>query len=560
MPSSPSRHPSASSLSQTAEVTRNMKLWLQARLGNTTRLQSSSEIPLINLAVNTFHLKAQHLLLGAENVAPSYLPSRVALVVDEFYVSQMLKLKKALADNLRSTLERLHERTSCSIRSVAPQLLNMYVTRGQNAAEVLRQRILDRTRLYIAAQRNVIDGKRGFNADCKPFLSLCFVSNAYPSTIAREQIATLTGMSVDQITNWFQNQRNRRKREGRGLARPAPSQDAAQTIDHLFRSWDHSSELEDDDDELSDDETVVDEDEDGVDNDVFFTASHGSQVFPTKYVWVADATLLPPFQQFSTMMWPSRATRSQVSDAKPDFDELCTLFSQLKLDGKRSAKHAPQPRKSSLRETLGQTLTKVLHLCTGRHPAYVPPSQSHLLPAYTPPSSTSSSKETPQKSPKKRSGFPKRVPRSAPSHYPRSESTAPTSSSPSRTSSIRSVASSTITLGASRASSVVSDDTCSSDGLAKPPSIFSDLPSDFPIIAEPGFNYEIGLGSMDNNLGLMGGSLGSMDSGLEALFNDEQQWGEFISQLLADSSAKTNEWDWTVDQPLLDSELPPMPF
>lgn len=164
MPSSPSRHPSASSLSQTAEVTRNMKLWLQARLGNTTRLQSSSEIPLINLAVNTFHLKAQHLLLGAENVAPSYLPSRVALVVDEFYVSQMLKLKKALADNLRSTLERLHERTSCSIRSVAPQLLNMYVTRGQNAAEVLRQRILDRTRLYIAAQRNVIDGKRGFNA------------------------------------------------------------------------------------------------------------------------------------------------------------------------------------------------------------------------------------------------------------------------------------------------------------------------------------------------------------------------------------------------------------
>lgn len=65
----------------------------------------------------------------------------------------------------------------------------------------------------------------------------------------------------------FQNQRNRRKREGQELARPNPSQDASHSIKNLFRSWDNLLDTQDNDDDLSDDETVVDEEED-LNNDV----------------------------------------------------------------------------------------------------------------------------------------------------------------------------------------------------------------------------------------------------------------------------------------------------
>ncbi|KAG6819101.1 hypothetical protein H0H93_015466 [Arthromyces matolae] len=103
--------------------------------------------------------------------------------------------------------------------------------------------LIDRTRIWaedaFASVRASIDDvkpssttstpekKRVFNHEYTPFLEKYFDFNAYPSAPDRAMLARKSMMSPRQIEVWFQNHRNRAKKEGRALrrlpSRPAPS-------------------------------------------------------------------------------------------------------------------------------------------------------------------------------------------------------------------------------------------------------------------------------------------------------------------------------------------------
>nr|AIN76768.1 HD2 mating type protein [Volvariella volvacea] len=62
-----------------------------------------------------------------------------------------------------------------------------------------------------------------FNHDYVPMLEKYFEHNAYPSACDRLTLAKKSGMTPRQIEVWFQNHRNRAKKEGRQLRRLNPS-------------------------------------------------------------------------------------------------------------------------------------------------------------------------------------------------------------------------------------------------------------------------------------------------------------------------------------------------
>ncbi|PFH44845.1 hypothetical protein AMATHDRAFT_72168 [Amanita thiersii Skay4041] len=67
----------------------------------------------------------------------------------------------------------------------------------------------------------IVKRKPTFKTEYTPLLEKYFRQNAYPSASDRATLARETNMTVRQIEVWFQNHRNRAKREGRELRRRA---------------------------------------------------------------------------------------------------------------------------------------------------------------------------------------------------------------------------------------------------------------------------------------------------------------------------------------------------
>lgn len=156
---------SSSSKPAIAGIARNLRVWAQTRLPQAPNHRTTSELPLIKYAVESFHLKAQSMLQSID--VPSYLPPKSSHRIQTFYTSHIIKLKQDLADELRFTLEKMHRHSSGSLRSVAQAMVAAYVLRSQKISSAFHQRIADYTRAYVTSQQfsqNVVDSRRGFNA------------------------------------------------------------------------------------------------------------------------------------------------------------------------------------------------------------------------------------------------------------------------------------------------------------------------------------------------------------------------------------------------------------
>ncbi|KAF8898998.1 hypothetical protein BD779DRAFT_1666745 [Infundibulicybe gibba] len=91
---------------------------------------------------------------------------------------------------------------------------------------------VERARRFLDAQK---DGKsqtakpnRGFNQEYRPLLEKYFESNPYPSALDRALLARKSMMTARQIEVWFQNHRNRARKEGRIVRRIPPSEQSPQ--------------------------------------------------------------------------------------------------------------------------------------------------------------------------------------------------------------------------------------------------------------------------------------------------------------------------------------------
>ncbi|KAJ8516112.1 hypothetical protein ONZ45_g6531 [Pleurotus djamor] len=143
-------------------------------------------------------------------------------------------ISKKVADAFRSRCNQLQALVNdrlCEMQhrcspSVQP-LLRSYLQNFYNEnvdefkAELLRSIEQHRSKFTVAHNKSA--NKPLFNSDFVPFLEKYFEFNAYPSAADRILMAKKSMMTPRQIEVWFQNHRNRARKEGKCLPRLHPS-------------------------------------------------------------------------------------------------------------------------------------------------------------------------------------------------------------------------------------------------------------------------------------------------------------------------------------------------
>ncbi|KAF4604956.1 hypothetical protein EYR40_003739 [Pleurotus pulmonarius] len=267
--------------------------------------------------------------------------------------------------------------------------------------------------------------KASFNHDYAPVLEKYFEYNAYPSVADRALMARKSMMTERQIEVWFQNHRNRARKDGKPLTRLRASDllpsdvsfdSLGDTMSDLLRPANERLMMEQLDNE--------DDDSDGIQSlalslNVATTSRAGSVdselgtsaptaspqepirdplnpltppfAYPALYVpqlhTFLDATSRPAASTFSHPTWARQAstTRSKSSAklCRRDIDAFADLFARLNVregvqkQGHRRIAPLPQSRNSPV---LGQqryaspaaTYAITTILCPGRHPAFIP--------------------------------------------------------------------------------------------------------------------------------------------------------------------------------------------
>ncbi|KAF9502395.1 hypothetical protein BDN71DRAFT_37447 [Pleurotus eryngii] len=275
----------------------------------------------------------------------------------------------------------------------------------------------------LPSKPNSTPNKPWFNHDYVPALEKYFEYNAYPSAADRALMARKSMMTNRQIEVWFQNHRNRARKDGKPLARlhssePLPSDVSFDSLDatmgDLIRPESERREIEQqresEDDESGGIEALVfslgldsSSPTDSVDGE------HGSPkltqqlpqpqtnplnapappfAYPAPYVPQAQSFLDAPTQHpsltFPKPQWARQPanTRINLPLARRDIDHLTDLFVRLtvresvKKQGRRRTAAMPQSSSptASQRRWMSTAATCAITtiLCPGRHPAFIP--------------------------------------------------------------------------------------------------------------------------------------------------------------------------------------------
>nr|UWI70524.1 homeodomain mating-type A2 [Pleurotus eryngii] len=263
--------------------------------------------------------------------------------------------------------------------------------------------------------------KNAFNHDYVSVLEKYFEYNAYPSAADRALMARKSMMTERQIEVWFQNHRNRARKDGKTLARLRASDlpsdvsfdSLSDKMGDLIRSENerHMMEQQDNDD-----------DSDGIESlamslNVASTSRAGSEdselgtlaptapqqpardplnpltppfAYPAPYVpqlhTFLGAASRPAAFAFSQPTWARQAsTTSPTSTTKlsrRDVDAFADLFARLNVregpqkQGRRRIAPLPQSRNSPIPQqryaSPAATCAITTILCPGRHPAFIP--------------------------------------------------------------------------------------------------------------------------------------------------------------------------------------------
>ncbi|KAF9056125.1 hypothetical protein BJ165DRAFT_1431038 [Panaeolus papilionaceus] len=184
--------------------------------------------------------------------------------------------------------------------------------------------------------------KPSFNSDFTPVLEAYFELNAYPSLRDRQQLAVRSMMAPRQIEVWFQNHRNRSKKEGRAIKRAQSliSLDDVVSSVHLSPQTNGMQRLPSPTPSFcsneEESETIYSQSRPaspGRADDFFLSIPRPSHAFPTPYPPKSD---VDPFGRnasrfhFSQSCWVRQsAAPASIPSACDDMDALCHRFQTL---------------------------------------------------------------------------------------------------------------------------------------------------------------------------------------------------------------------------------------
>ncbi|KZP31121.1 hypothetical protein FIBSPDRAFT_849620, partial [Athelia psychrophila] len=103
-----------------------------------------------------------------------------------------------------------------------------------------RNAALDKARLSLSTSTPARSTSRPFNHDYVPVLEHYFAENPLPTHADKNHLAKVCGMTFRQIHVWFQNRRNRTRKEGAPFIRKPQHEAAKLSLDTLIAKMPHS--------------------------------------------------------------------------------------------------------------------------------------------------------------------------------------------------------------------------------------------------------------------------------------------------------------------------------
>ncbi|KAF9502397.1 homeodomain 2 mating type protein [Pleurotus eryngii] len=370
---------------------------------------------------------------------PDLKPDLQAIGLPPHIISSLISIFSTKCDLLRQASERIFR--SNEISTVLSQSRSTGLVNGLQkyvhqtyVREVThyQSELLRRTQEQCKKLRNESpktptskQAKPTFNHDYVPVLEKYFVYNAYPSTADRALMARKSLMTERQIEVWFQNHRNRARKEGKPLARlrvsdPLPSdvsfESLGDSMGDLIRPEGERlmmEQQENDDDDSDGIEALAlslnatsSSRAGSVDSEMGTPAATASQpqrpardplnpstppfAYPAPYVpqlhTFLDAASRPTAFTFPQPTWARQApTTRPTSTAKlsrRDVDAFADLFARLNVregaqkQGRRRIAPLPQSKNSPVPQqrytSPAATCAITTILCPGRHPAFNP--------------------------------------------------------------------------------------------------------------------------------------------------------------------------------------------
>ncbi|KAF8807823.1 homeobox-domain-containing protein [Phlegmacium glaucopus] len=196
-------------------------------------------------------------------------------------------------------------------------------------------------------------GKKTFNNEYTPLLEKYFEHNAYPSASDRLVLATKTMMTPRQIEVWFQNHRNRAKKEGKLIKRSSSNQPlelslkSFESATSLLTVSKQESFLEDSSSEDSAVEDIVSQPTSSVD---VFSCVAPPHAFPTRYPPKCAGDPFPNGDgifRFAPPVWRRCPAAASATPSSPvNLDELVAMFAS-KLSLRESCLSTVQSRQKT---------------------------------------------------------------------------------------------------------------------------------------------------------------------------------------------------------------------
>ncbi|GJE85824.1 A2 mating-type protein [Phanerochaete sordida] len=220
-------------LQQISQGARHLMNLCSRAEGSTPRIQSFRSKSLIHEALSYS--------LPRPQPVTSYLVSlgyrsEVSERLSRIYLRCAFELKEVLEVGMRSTLKEWSQvgfGSDQDARTAICSLQAAYRHRFEAKMKQILSGLVDRLRLH-ACSSVVVDptmsqtasshpssqtDKSSFKAIALPVLTEAFAENPYPTRNDKERLAQATGMEYKQIHVWFQNRRNRVKKDGHSLTK-----------------------------------------------------------------------------------------------------------------------------------------------------------------------------------------------------------------------------------------------------------------------------------------------------------------------------------------------------
>nr|AER51796.1 homeodomain 2 mating type protein [Pleurotus tuoliensis] len=368
---------------------------------------------------------------------PDLKPDLEAIGLPAHIISPLINIFSSKCTVLRQASERIfHSKEISTILSQSPppglvDALQKYVHRSYvQEVSYYRSELLRRAQEQCEKLRNEAvkltkakQAKPGFNHDYVPVLEKYFECNAYPSTADRALMARKSMMTERQIEVWFQNHRNRARKEGKPLPRllasdPLPSdisfESLGDSMGDLIRTESERlvmEQQENDDDDSDGIEALAlslnatsSSRAGSVDSEMGTPAPTASQpqqpaqdplnpstppfAYPAPYVpqlhTFLGAASRPAAFTFPQSTWARQASTTRPTStaklSRRDVDAFADIFAGLNVregaqkQGRRRIAPLPQSRNSPAPQqrytSPAATCAITTILCPGRHPAF----------------------------------------------------------------------------------------------------------------------------------------------------------------------------------------------